>query len=336
MSNSKSNEEAVLLTERDVRIIQKLHAAGWLTTQQIRDYFFPDKSTNAVCKRLRKLVTGGYIAIARTSSTESGLYRVAGKGKITLIEHTLCTEEDISIPTQLPRKLKHFVAVNDLRLYFEEHLCGAEVTLLYFFSERELARYYEHPELLSESTIVYLKRYKIIPDALAKVRITSQGAVRELTLAIEYDAGTEQASFFGRTKIKKYAALCEQNYEHLGEFKVITFAESVRRLVSLMRQTMFYEPPRHLFYFASPEKLQRPQWAKADIFLEPWDFFVPVQRGNHIEVCERDLEPEDVPQHALVALPAISPRRVSTRRESDEYISHGYHSTYEPNDLPVI
>src|SRR5437867_1919886 len=94
---------ATLLTPRDLRIFQKLNAAGWLTSRQIRDYFFCGKSTNAVCKRLRKLSAGGYIACAMTSSTESALYRLSGKGRLALLEQTRCGESDVIIPNQLPR-----------------------------------------------------------------------------------------------------------------------------------------------------------------------------------------------------------------------------------------
>lgn len=332
----KKNEETVTITERDVKIIQKIHAAGWLTTQQIRDYFFPGRSTNAVCKRLRKLAQSGHIAIARAGSTELGLYRLAGQGKRVLIEHTLCAETDISIPTQIPRKLKHFIAVNDLRFRFEQLSETSGMELHFFFSERELGRYYEHPHLLSDSTIALLRRYKIIPDALAKVSICCEGEQRELILALEYDAGTENTTFFGRTKINHYSALFLHNHEHLGDIHVLTFTPSLRRLVSLMRQTMLYKPPRHLFYFALLEKLERSQWAESDIFLDPFDFFVLVQRGKCIEVYERGIHHGAIPQQALVTLPASSPRRVSPREESEESISHTYFSSYSQDDIPVI
>ena len=35
-----------ILTDRDVKIFQKLSAAGWLTTGQILRYYFPDKKFN--------------------------------------------------------------------------------------------------------------------------------------------------------------------------------------------------------------------------------------------------------------------------------------------------
>ena len=310
-----SHKTSVALTERDLRVFQKLSAAGWLTTRQIRGYFFPGKSTNAVSKRLRKLTEGKYLALARTSSTESGLYRLAGQGKLALIEHTQCGEDEVSIPTQLPRKLRHFIAINDLRLYFETNTAGTGAHLLCFFSERELGRYYEHPQSIRDSTIALLKSYKLIPDALAKIRLTHEAKTREVTLAIEYDAGTEHAGFFGRTKIKQYAALYAQNHDSTGDFKVLTFADRTGRIVGLMKETVKHLPPQHLFYFALLEKLAQDRWTESEIFLDPYDFFALARHGRESTIIEKEINADALPTHALITLPATSPHSVSSREE---------------------
>jgi hypothetical protein len=126
--NAVKQNKSVRLTERDLKLLLKLNAAGWLTTRQIRSWFFQDRSTNAVCKRLRRLAASRYLAMLRTSSTEQVLYRLATRGKLALIEHTACEEADISIPSQLPRKIRHFAAINDLRLCFEGLAKDANVT----------------------------------------------------------------------------------------------------------------------------------------------------------------------------------------------------------------
>ena len=71
----------VELTAREPHLFHKLNAAGWLTTGQIRDYFFPGRSLNAVSKRLRKLVAAKYLSDAQVSSTATKFYRLAGRGK---------------------------------------------------------------------------------------------------------------------------------------------------------------------------------------------------------------------------------------------------------------
>ena len=316
MSTTKTNSPLVVeITERDVRLFQKLNAAGWLTTQQIQNYFFPCKSANAVSKRLRKLVAGKYVAIVRLSSTEPALYRLAGQGKLALIERSQLEEKDITIPNQLPRKIGHFTAINDLRFYFERFSGNPNVELLFFFSERELCSYYQHTRISLDVIIPLLRAYKIVPDAIARIRIASEGAVRELDLAIEYDSGTEHAAFFGRTKIKGYASLFAQNHERLEDFKVFTFASSIKRIVSLMRQTISYQPPFNLFYFALMEQMNQKGWEASEIFLDPYDFFIAMRHGNQIEVMQKEIESETIPKHALISLPATSPCRVSLREE---------------------
>jgi Replication-relaxation len=303
------------LTDRDLNILKKLAAAGWLSSRQIRDYFFPGRSMNAVCKRLRKLVAAGYLATARTSSTGPGLYRLAKYGKLHLIEQAELSAEEVSIPTRLPQRIEHFMAVNDLRLYFERMVEGAEAEILYFFGEREFAGLCQKQQSGCGTVLNLLKRYRIIPDAVARIRIMQGCIAREVDLFIEYDAGTENAAFFGRTKIKEYGALFTQNREVLGNLRMITFAGSVRRIVSLMRQAVLHQPPQRLFYFALIEKLSRYGWQREEIFLDPFDFFVPVRRGVHVEVLEKEIRPESIPKHALVALPPASPRRVSSHEE---------------------
>lgn len=337
MKIAKTNGPLLVeITERDMRLFQKLNAAGWLTTKQIQTYFFPGKSTNAVSKRLRKLVAGKYVAIARVSSTEPALYRLAGQGKLVLIEHSQLDNRDIAIPNQLPRKVKHFTAVNDLRFGFEQ-LCGSsKIELLFFFSERELCSHYLHTRISSDVVITLLRAYKIVPDAIARIRITSERSVRELDLAIEYDSGTEHATFFGRTKIKGYASLFAQNHERLEDFKVLTFAWSIKRIVSLMRQAISYQPPFNLFYFAPMEQMDQCEWEASEIFLDTYDFFIPVRHGNQVEIIEKEIQGQVVPKHALISLPAASPRGISLREETEGQEKSWNTVVYAEVDRPII
>lgn len=315
----QSNQLGMRITKRDLKIFQKLNAAGWLTTHQLQRYFFPEKSMNAVCKRLRKLAAGNYIAMSRISSTEAALYRLAGQGRLALLEQTRCSEEEIAIPTQVPHKVGHFTAINDLRFNFEKKQPGVPAELLYFFSERELCRYYKVCNSF-DTLLTLLSTYKILPDAVAKLRVTKAQKTCDLPLLIEYDEGTEHAAFFGRTKVKQYAALLTQNYERVGDIKVVTFARSVKRIVSLMRQAVLYQAPRHLFYFALLENLEPEDWLDAEILLDPDDYFVPVRKGNKVGIWEKENFGEAVPKHALITLPAVSPRSLSPRGEMENRI----------------
>jgi hypothetical protein len=331
MNRQRMKQEMIRISERDLRIFRKLNAAGWLTTKQICNYFFPDRSLNTVSKRLRKLVAARYIAIARVGSTEQALYRLAGQGKLALIEHSGLDEEDITIPNQLPRKIKHFTAINDLRFYFEQLSNSSSAEFLFFFSERELYSYYHSTRNSSDMLIQLLKTYKIVPDALARIRITKERTVREVDLAIEYDSGTEHAAFFGRTKIKGYASLFAQNYERLEDLKVVTFTQSIKRIISLMRQTVYFQPPHHLFYFATSEKLAQSGWEAKEIFLDPYQFFIPIRRTDKIEVIEKEFIGTNVPKQALVTLPAASPRSVSLREERERAYNHSEYINLDAN-----
>jgi hypothetical protein len=318
MSRRKTScRGSVEITERDLKIFQKLNAAGWLTTAQIRDYFFPGKSANAVSKRLRKLMAARYLSLIRHNSTAPALYRLSGQARLMLIEHTGLSRDEITIPNQVPRKISHFIAINDMRFCFERLTEGAEVELLFFFSERELPRYYQHAGRVCDPIVSLLKAYSLMPDAIARIRLTGQRIAREVDLAIEYDAGTEHAAFFGRTKIQQYAKLVAENSERVGDFKVLTFASSIRRIISLMRQAVSHQPPLHLFYFAPMEQLNQKGWESSKIFLDPHDFFISTRQGSHIEVMEKEIQGQSIPRHTLIGLPAASPPRVSPREERE-------------------
>ncbi|MGH9830146.1 MAG: replication-relaxation family protein, partial [Blastocatellia bacterium] len=249
--------------------------------------------------------------------TEEGLYRLAGKGKLALAEYSELSEQDVTIPTQIPRKFKHFAAINDVRFRFEEIGRSGRGSVLFFFSERELALYYQRSGSASPDILFLLDHHGIKPDALCKLRVLQGEPHREMYLAIEYDAGTEQSAFFGRTKVKHYGALVRASQGRIGELKVLTFTDTIKRLVSLMRQTVRYRPPRHCFYFAPIDGLRQEQWEETDLFLDPDDFFIALNTAAGVEVCERELSGKPA-RYSLLTLPATSPRTLSPGEDTDE------------------
>jgi hypothetical protein len=310
--------KSVEITGRDLQLLHMLKAAGWLTTRQIQRRFFPGKSANAVCKRLRKLVAGKYLGIVRRSSTECALYRLASQGKLALSEYLNLEPEEITIPTQLPRKLNHFMGINDLRLAFEQLNGERGVKLVSFFSERELCLYRHDSARYLNVLPRLLQSYRIIPDVLARIRITNQGGARDMDVAIEFDAGTEHTGFFGKTKVVRYALLAAKHQNWLEEFKVLTFTVSIRRIVNLMRQVVTHRASPHLFYFAPAHEIEGPGWETRELFLDPYHFFIPVRQGNRTDTVERELEGRDIPRYTLAGLPTTSPHRVSPRGDSQE------------------
>ncbi|MGH9759714.1 MAG: hypothetical protein ACREDR_21470, partial [Blastocatellia bacterium] len=91
----------------------------------------------------------------------------------------------------------------------------------------------------------------------------------------------------------------------------------IKRLVSLMRQTVRYQPSRHCFYFAPIDGLQQQQWEETDLFLDPADFFVALKTASGIEICERELSGRP-PKYPLLALPTTSPGGLSPGEDTDE------------------
>jgi DNA-binding PadR family transcriptional regulator len=302
---------SVEITERDLEIFRKLNAAGWLSTGQLLNYFFRGKSANAVSKRLRKLVRDGYLTYARVGSTEPAYYRLAAKGKLILAANSLLEEPDIQIPKRLPTNLSHFSRINDLRLHFEEGASQAGVRLLYFFSDQELRRYLVGRETIADNLIQEIKDRKLFPDGLCRIRMEDRDPERGVTLALEYDAGTENTSFFGATKIASYAKLlCHQRGG--APLLVLTFADRISRVVSLMRTAVLHQAPRQLFYFAPINSLSDYQWMSHEIFLEPYDFFSPCCRAGKLEVIEKDLS-DRLRKYAFLDLLAGTPRNLSSR-----------------------
>ena len=76
------------LTDRDINILLKVHQCGWLSTRQIKRYFFANATDRAVTKRLRLLSDNGYVYVKQRARTEQSYFRLGNKGRIVLAEQT--------------------------------------------------------------------------------------------------------------------------------------------------------------------------------------------------------------------------------------------------------
>ena len=52
------------LTERDIQILLKVNECMWLSTSQIKRYFFQDNTMRAVNKRLRSLLSDCFFKLS--------------------------------------------------------------------------------------------------------------------------------------------------------------------------------------------------------------------------------------------------------------------------------
>ena len=163
------------ITKRDEQLFIKLNRAAWLTTSQIGRYFFPDKTANAINKRMRKLAKESYLYPDRKSSTEEYLYRLTSKSKQYLLMHTPLEPENITVPKRLPQNLKHFSRINDLRSYIEMSVKSQSGHMILFSTDREIK------SIVPNSLI--------IPDAIARFKITINGGEKTFNLFPSFAAG---------------------------------------------------------------------------------------------------------------------------------------------------
>lgn len=165
-----------ILTERDRAILRLLGRARWLSTEQIQRSFFLTASSNAVSKRLRKLVETGYLHGVRRGRTELNYYRATSSG-LQMASYT----EPFRVP-HFPTQIEHFRSINDVRLWFQLN------------SEAESVRAeWEYRSFHTSGTL--------IPDALVTFR--KSGETNHL--AIEVDGATENAHVLAK-KLARYAA----------------------------------------------------------------------------------------------------------------------------------
>jgi hypothetical protein len=174
--------------DRDREIMKLLLRARWLSTQQIRDRFFPGRTANAVNKRLAKLTTAGLLRVVRPHMTSQCWYRPSAAGAALLAQDA--SNGGTSVRYGFPRQLDHFARINDLRLWFE---LQEALNLRGFLAEWEYKQVGVRPT--------------VVPDALAFLEQDGRHGV----LAIEVDCGTENADVLVR-KMRAYASTTARNF----------------------------------------------------------------------------------------------------------------------------
>lgn len=269
------------ITERDRKLFLKLNQASWLSTSQLLKCFFQDKSANAVNKRMRKLVNAGYLFCSRNSSMEEYLYRLKTKAKQYLLDHTSMKEGNIVIPKRLPQNLQHFLGINDIRLYFEKSIEKAQGEILLFASDRDLKSIYPQAPL--------------IPDALVRFRYCSNGENQIYNFTIEYDNETENPQYFGSTKVKKYMESINRKQAVFGltQYKVLVFADNMKRLISLMRHSIKYLSNPGVFQFCLITDLMPSLFITKPVFLDPFDFYEVEHDDGKMRIFEKPFKEGD-------------------------------------------
>ncbi|MCI0550228.1 MAG: replication-relaxation family protein, partial [Anaerolineae bacterium] len=177
------------LTERDLHILKKVYECRWLSTRQIKRYFFPNTTDRAVNKRLRLLVDARYLFCDRSSRTDEYFFRIGTQGHMVLDEVLNAASTEISMPRRLPSQLEHFAKLNDVRFYCEAACQRTGGVFESFWVDQELKG------VLGNDS-------PIIPDALWSFQMPGSDGIRRVLIAFEY-AHTETVRYFG-SKVKRY------------------------------------------------------------------------------------------------------------------------------------
>jgi len=120
------------LQERDKAIRKYLRTAKWLTTEQVGRKFFPDRSLDAVRKRMRKLISAKYLKSLQPNPMHEKLFALP--------------------ETATYKNLQHLTMVNWLRILAEKEQCD------FFYAYWEFGDF----EWI----------YPVIPDGISKINGT--------------------------------------------------------------------------------------------------------------------------------------------------------------------
>ena len=223
LSRNEESGMSVALTNRDLEFIRILDRARWLTTSQVQQHYFRNASINACQKRLRKLAEADLIAHARPSRTEQNLWRIGSRAVARLHSEGIAIQ---GIPKRPPGNLEHFLTINSFRLWFMRHF--------------ENRNDYRLDSFLGEWELKEGRQLQVIPDALVSIEMAS----RRSLICNEVDLGTENPTFFKRSKLHNYSQLVSR-----GEMPpvVLILVPDRRRLVALVRQLYGHSVAQYFF-----------------------------------------------------------------------------------------
>jgi hypothetical protein len=293
----------IRIMERDIQILELLAAAGWLSTRQIQYALFPGAIAKVVNKRMRKLAQACYVVKVRLSRTDENLYRLGIEGKKVVASETNFPEEEIVLMRKPPRELRHFLAINDLRLIFEKEIKKRGGEMNFFFADPELRKRGEQSP--------------IIPDAIMRFFLDG----KDYRFAIEFDNGTETPHYFASEKVRKYTCIASARRPifSFDSFRILVFTEDLKTALRLMRGSIRENPPPGLFYFAVTSEIT-PEDILGDIYLDPTEVFRQARGSGRVEVTARPLS--EIVWHSLAEM--VSHAGASTHQDEPDNLSDNY------------
>jgi hypothetical protein len=247
------------LTERDVRILETIHAFdGMLAAYQIQQLFFCSARTTR--ERLWKLSRNGYLALPdrrQRAAIPHLIYWLTAQGAEKVAELEGCSLKEFKWRRE-PRwsQVSHDIAVNDVRISFVKALEGrADFQFGQWVNESEFRA---RPDTIEyrDADGRRTKR-QMIPDGFIDVIRYDRQKEKWLhnRLLLEVDMRTEDNPRFGREKARPGVAYFEsaaykQRFGYSsGRWLIVTTGE--RRLRNMKQQTELEAERPDLFYFTT-------------------------------------------------------------------------------------
>ena len=207
---SRAGSRGMVVTERDLLVLQSIGRHQYLSTEQIARDFFP--SQDRARRRLFSLSVGGFIDRFVIDSRHPNVHRLTRRG-VTFLENAGTKTNGIILPRRAPSLLglTHQLTLADTLLYLEQ--LGVETP------EIVSVRWRRGRDPATRS--LGLSAWKLVPDAVARLEYVSGQTV----VGIEVDCGTEGAPIL-RKKWERYQEAMDAGV--LGELWVIVEASDSR------------------------------------------------------------------------------------------------------------
>ena len=225
------------LTARDVMIILSVYENRFLRRDQIQRLHFADASITACCVRLKKLYENRFLdRVGRpaTSVKAQAVYALDKRGTDVVAAALEINRHKIRWSRASNRVewlfMEHTLAVSEFKVCLDVALAGRGEEI--FFYQRG-----DRSHLRRISVTGSKKKYFVVaPDAFLGIQ-TGRG---KCIFFLEVDMGTETLTRFAEKIVayKRYWKSRQYTEEYgFNHFRVLTVAESERRLANLRRAT---------------------------------------------------------------------------------------------------
>lgn len=222
----------LVVTERDLRLITSIADCRYLTVEQIERLHFPSEQT--AVRRLRALSRAGYLTSFRIPGLEQRFVSITEAGA-ELIRAS--SGREIKVPRRTPTDayfLRHFCALNDLRIALEGECGKSAIRLVRFIPEYEgdVSGNGVPRKSLQDTVDWDRERITHTPDGVAVLEHNGRAAL----LFVEIDRGTETLSDGQRGVLKMLrfylAYLVGEGYQRYATMVGVTPFKGFRVLLT--------------------------------------------------------------------------------------------------------